>query len=95
MSKPTPFFVQACPICGRPLQVPANLLGCGVTCQHCRGTFVANRETAADDSTNDGRAAMRRRIETLLVAAGHRGEVSRRKRSMETAALFRPFIDLR
>jgi hypothetical protein len=75
MSNAATFFLQACPVCGRPLQVPDQLLGCGVTCQHCSGSFVANYETAADDPTNDGRAAMRRRIEGLLVAAWHRGVV--------------------
>jgi hypothetical protein len=75
MSNTATFFLQGCPVCGRLLQVPAKLLGSGVTCQHCSGTFVASHETAADDPTNDGRAAMRRRIEALLVAAWHRGVV--------------------
>jgi hypothetical protein len=78
MSNAATFFLQACPVCGRRLQVPDKLLGCGVTCQHCSGSFVANHETAAVDPTIDGRAAMRRRIEALLVAAWHRGVVSKR-----------------
>ena len=72
------FYLQACPVCGRPLQVPDQLLGYGVTCQHCSGSFVANHETAAEDPTNDGRVAMRRRIEALIIAAWHRGVVSKR-----------------
>lgn len=43
------YFVQACPICGRHLQVRLALLGKKVACQHCRGTF-----TAKDPSTAAG-----------------------------------------
>lgn len=69
MSNTATFFLQGCPVCGRPLQVPTQLLGCGVTCQHCSGTFVANDEATASNPANDRRTAMQRRIEALLVVA--------------------------
>lgn len=40
-------FIQACPVCGRPLQVHTDYSGQLVICQHCRGQFVASH---SDDS---------------------------------------------
>jgi rRNA maturation protein Nop10 len=91
MSNAATFFLQACPVCGRRLQVPNQLLGCGVTCQHCGGSFVANHETSAEDPTTDSRAAMRRRIEALLVAAWRRGVVATSRTKRKHQALLRPF----
>lgn len=48
------YFVQECPVCGRPVQVRAVYLGRQVSCQHCGGQFLAsdpadpcNRQTGA------------------------------------------------
>jgi hypothetical protein len=38
---PATYFVQACPICGRSLQVRLEYMGRSVTCQHCHGQFTA------------------------------------------------------
>ncbi len=35
------FFVQECPICGRPLQIRVEYLGRRLTCDHCGGPFIA------------------------------------------------------
>ena len=35
-------FVQACPTCGRRLEVRIELLGRSVACQHCRAEFIAS-----------------------------------------------------
>ncbi len=35
------FFLQTCPICGRPTRVRVEWLGRQVRCQHCGGVFVA------------------------------------------------------
>jgi len=39
------YFGQSCPVCGRPLRIAVELLGCDVVCEHCHGRF-----TAADPS---------------------------------------------
>ena len=36
------YFYQACPICGRSLQVRVEYLGRRVFCRHCRGEFFAS-----------------------------------------------------
>ncbi len=40
------FFKQSCPVCGRPLYVPVELLGGGASCSHCSGIFIANDQDA-------------------------------------------------
>jgi hypothetical protein len=35
------YFVQACPICGRSLQIRLEYMGRTVACQHCHGQFTA------------------------------------------------------
>jgi hypothetical protein len=36
------YFKQPCPVCGRPLHVPVDLLGRDASCSHCSGVFTAN-----------------------------------------------------
>lgn len=36
------FFRQPCPVCGRPLNVPVNLLGSEAACSHCAANFIAD-----------------------------------------------------
>jgi len=40
MSKPA-YFVQECPVCGRPLQIRVEYLGRRLSCDHCGGPFIA------------------------------------------------------
>ena len=46
-------FVQACPICGRRLQVRMSLLGRSVACPHCQAEFTASLESEPGASAND------------------------------------------
>ena len=36
-----PYYVQECPVCGRPAEVCVKHLGQRVVCQHCGGEFIA------------------------------------------------------
>jgi hypothetical protein len=38
---PRPYFVQECPVCGRPLEILVEYLGRRLTCDHCGGGFLA------------------------------------------------------
>ncbi|MCA9132344.1 MAG: hypothetical protein KDA45_04290 [Planctomycetales bacterium] len=38
------YFIRSCPTCGRHLNIRVELLGRGVECVHCGGTFTANEE---------------------------------------------------
>ncbi|EGF24397.1 hypothetical protein RBWH47_02942 [Rhodopirellula baltica WH47] len=40
------FFKQACPVCGRPLFIPVDLLGKEASCSHCSGVFAADGQDA-------------------------------------------------
>jgi len=37
----SPYFLQECPVCGRPVRVRVEHLGRCVSCEHCHGRFVA------------------------------------------------------
>ena len=67
MNMPT-YFVQVCPTCGRNLEIRVEFLGRRVTCQHCRGRFVASDDGLAFDLTESG-ILMRRAQELLDRAA--------------------------
>lgn len=56
------FFNQGCPVCGRMLRVPVQLLGHRVYCQHCGGGFVA---TSTITASADDRAGPRSRSEVV------------------------------
>ena len=43
------YYHQACPVCGRTLQVAVELLGKRVYCQHCGGGFLALDEAMQSD----------------------------------------------
>ena len=49
MSIPT-YFVQACPTCGRHLQVRLELLGREVLCKHCHAQFHAKDPSVSGTS---------------------------------------------
>jgi CheY-like chemotaxis protein len=61
-------FMQSCPICGRPLQVCIDYLGRLVTCQHCRGQFVA--DSSGFDERESSSSAQR--AARLPAIPGHR-----------------------
>lgn len=64
----TTYYVQACPTCGRGLQIRVEYLGRKVVCQHCRGKFVASDLKTAQDLSESG-ILMRRADELLELAS--------------------------
>ncbi len=40
---------QSCPVCGRRIQINAELLGTSVACPHCNGEFTVNGGDAFHD----------------------------------------------
>jgi hypothetical protein len=71
---PRPYFIQECPVCGRPLEILVAYLGRRVTCEHCHGKFVA-----ADPATGPRRELhtghLLERAEALLAASDQRAGV--------------------
>jgi hypothetical protein len=69
---PKYFYVQACPICGRPLEICVEYLGKQVVCDHCGGHFVAqdpeNRSSMAAAEPDP----MLRRADELLAISTQR-----------------------
>lgn len=43
-------FIQHCPTCARRVQVPLEMMGKKISCQHCQGHFLAGFD---DPSPND------------------------------------------
>lgn len=58
------FFHQACPVCGRRLEIDVALLGAKVYCQHCGGGFVA-----MDAAMRPGAGESAARADELLARA--------------------------
>lgn len=42
-------YTQRCPTCGRRLRFPVRYLGMALTCQHCRGVFIARDSSSIWD----------------------------------------------
>ena len=55
-------FNQGCPVCGRRLRVPVQLLGKQVCCQHCGQEMLAT----SDDSEQQTSINLRKRVDRLL-----------------------------
>jgi len=47
------YFRQPCPICGRPLHVPIELLGSEASCNHCSGVFTAIGDETQEQHGSD------------------------------------------
>lgn len=45
------FFVQACPTCGRRVEVRVEYLGRRVACDHCGGRFIAEDPSGVDSGS--------------------------------------------
>ena len=73
------FYVQRCPACGRNLQVRVDLLGKGISCQHCNASFVAQQASRTPTPSESGLALLDRADELLRA-------VERRKREKEQLA---------
>jgi uncharacterized Zn finger protein (UPF0148 family) len=67
------YFVQACPICGRNLQVRLEYLGRTILCPHCQGQFTAmDPATEPRSATDSGEYLLNRAEELLATAGSHR-----------------------
>ena len=73
------FFVQACPTCGRRLNIRVEHLGRKMVCQHCRGRFTACDPAGRSLSEADSADAIMQRAERLLQ---HIGECEARSNLM-------------
>lgn len=73
------FYVQPCPACGRNLQVRVNYLGKGISCQHCKATFVAQQASRTPAASESGLALLDRADELLKA-------LERRKKEEEQVA---------
>lgn len=62
MSTIATYFMQRCPVCSRPLQVPVELLGQTVACQQCSASFIARDSCSEGDPS----IALARRVSALL-----------------------------
>ena len=62
----TPYFVQECPVCGRPLRVRVVYLGRRVTCQHCHGRFKASDPALWRGPATEPKGGLACRVERLL-----------------------------
>ena len=61
-------FVQACPTCGRKLEIGVDLLGREVACQHCQGEFIAADPTSTQSVLDDD-ADLLARVDHVLERA--------------------------
>ncbi len=66
MIKQVSQFMQPCPVCGRSLKVASEYFGSYVTCQHCRGRFVAGGADAGLDAACERVSRALRRADRLL-----------------------------
>lgn len=74
MIKEVTHLIQACPVCGRPLQVCIDYVGHLLTCQHCRGQFVASYPDTSDRGKTERSNSLLHRADRLLaILARHRG----------------------
>ena len=72
MSNPT-YFAQACPTCGRHLQIRVQYLGKKVVCQHCQGHLTAaDPANVGCDGVESGNALLRRADELLELISPRR-----------------------
>lgn len=62
----SPYFVQECPVCGRPLRVRVVYLGRRVTCQHCLGRFKASDPALRRGPATERQGGLSQRVEQLL-----------------------------
>ncbi len=67
MSRAT-FFLRACPVCGRRLQIRIQFLGRNVQCRHCAAEFVAQDPKLPESSSSDSGPNLLHRAEELLAS---------------------------
>jgi len=60
------YYLQACPTCGRTLQIRVEYLGRRVVCQHCHAKFEACDPASASYPPTDSSLDLMRRADELL-----------------------------
>lgn len=65
-TQPISYYVQGCPVCGRPLEIRVTYLGRRVTCQHCGGRFTASDPAHGHGPATDREGSLLDRAERLL-----------------------------
>jgi ribosomal protein L37AE/L43A len=70
------YFVQACPTCGRKLQVRVTYLGKWIACQHCSAQFAACDPQSPESLTSDSSVTLLARVDQLLEASARRDTVA-------------------
>jgi hypothetical protein len=70
------YFVQACPTCGRKLQVRVTHLGKRIACQHCSAQFAACDPQSPEFLTSDSSVTLLARVDQLLEASARRDTVA-------------------
>jgi recombinational DNA repair protein (RecF pathway) len=70
------YFVQACPTCGRKLQVRVTYLGKRIACHHCSAQFAACDPQSPESPTLDSSVTLLARVDQLLEASARRDTVA-------------------
>jgi hypothetical protein len=70
------YFVQACPTCGRKLQVRVTYLGKRIACQHCSAQFAACDPQSPEFPILDSSVTLLARVDQLLEASARRDTVA-------------------
>ena len=70
------YFVQACPTCGRKLQVRVTYLGKRIACHHCSAQFAACDPQSPESLTSDSSVTLLARVDQLLEASARRDTVA-------------------
>ena len=70
------YFVQACPTCGRKLQVRVTYLGKRIACHHCSAQFAACDPQSPESPISDSSVTLLARVDQLLEASARRDTVS-------------------
>jgi hypothetical protein len=59
-------YLQNCPVCGRPLEIPVEYRGRALNCRHCGGHFHAIDPASSIFAAQNSSSAILRRAEQLL-----------------------------
>jgi rRNA maturation protein Nop10 len=59
-------YLQNCPVCGRPLEIPAEYRGRELNCRHCGGQFTAIDPSSPFFAAQNSTSALLRRADRLL-----------------------------
>jgi hypothetical protein len=63
---PSSCYLQSCPVCGRPLEIPIEYRGRKLNCRHCGGKFTAVDPSSPVSAQQNASSALLRRADQLL-----------------------------